>query len=248
MTASVLIADRPPESDRLRAFIKSEGYDVDLVTSTAEVVTQLRRKQPQLVLTELHARGIDGWDVMKATKALAPDAHIVFLLGSINDETEDILRRLDIDGHLLKPVDRSRLQIVLRALLHPTSLDRTTEAYLFLPREQVATAVESAMTEAGIFSESFRDPRLMSVEVKNDPPHLVIADIGPSCPDGFQVCEEVRQLRHYVPILAISERATREDVERAARLLINDLILEPLEPNDLRDSALRLLRHTKPSR
>jgi hypothetical protein len=35
---------------------------------------------------------------------------------------------------------------------------------------------------------------------------------------------------------------------RAARLHVNDLILEPLQRHDLGQSALRLLRHTKASR
>lgn len=35
---------------------------------------------------------------------------------------------------------------------------------------------------------------------------------------------------------------------RAARLHVNDLLLEPLQRHDLGQSALRLLRHTKASR
>lgn len=248
MPASVLIVDHPPDLDRLCAIVGAEEYDVERATSTAAATALLKRRPFDLVLSELRSRDIDGWDIVKATKRHAPDAHIVFLLGSVNDETEDILRRLDIDGHLLKPVDRVRLRATLKALLEPTGLDRTTEAYLYLPRDEPRHIIEPALTQAGIFSRTFEDARVVTVESKNDPPNLLIVDIGPGSADGFTVCAEIRELRHYIPILAISEYVTRDDVQRAVKLHVNDLILEPVQGSDLRDSALRLLRHTKSSR
>lgn len=248
MSATILIVDDPPESQRLRVVAEGEGYTVQIVDSTAAAIDLLQQQPPQLVLTELRSRGIDGWDVVKAAKRFAPDAHLVFLLGNVNDGTEDILRRLDIDGHLLKPVDRIRLRTILEALLSPDALDRTTEAYLFLPRPEPRNLVEACLTDAGIFSRTFDDARTMAVETSNDPPHLVITDIGPASPHGFDLCEDIREEPAYVPILAISAQVTRSDVQRAAHLHINDLILEPLQADDLKTSALRLLRQTKVSR
>ena len=248
MPASVLIIDHPPDAEILRAIVEAEGHTVEVTSSTALGVDILRRQSVQLVLSEVRARDIDGWDLLAAVERHSPDTHVVFLLGSVSDEIEEVLRRLDVDSYLLKPFDKSRLRTLLRALLDPSALDRTTEACLFLPADDTRTFTEQALADAGIYVEAFDDHRALLATVDNDPPHLVIVDIGPASEHGFTVCKAVRASSRYIPILAISNLVTRADVARAASLQVNDLILEPLQAEDLKRSALRLLRQTRPSR
>lgn len=196
---SVLIVDHPPDSEGLRALVGMEGYAVDVVCSTAEAVQRLQAGGVQLVLCELRARDIDAWDLLAAARQVSPQTHVVYLLPNVNDEVEEVLRTLDVDGHLLKPVEEERLQALLHALLDADTLDRTTEAFLFLPRTGCRLIVEDALTDAGVYSEPFDDLRALAATLKGDPPHIVIVDVGPGSAEGFAVCEAVRQVRAYIP-------------------------------------------------
>lgn len=244
---TVLVVDEAPGADILCGKIAKEGYPTQVVHDNAAALQRLEEGGVQLLITELRARGIDGWDLLASARRVSPETHVVFLVQSASDEMEDVLRSLDVDAHLLKPVDEQRLQTILRALLHGDSLDRTAEAILFLPQPEQRAVVEQALTDAGIFGERHDDVRALSATLRNDPPNLLIVDIGPSCPQGFEACEAARRSDRYIPILAISERVTRDDADRAIRLNVNDLILEPLGRHDVAQSALRLLRQSSGS-
>lgn len=233
----------------LRDMVSHLGYRAELANSGAAALAFLRRHQVQMLISEMRSRDIDGWDLLANFKKNDQGTHVVFLLPTITSDVEAILTSRDVDTYLLKPVESRRLEIILRALLVPGNLDRAADAYVYEPDEGTRAVIDFALSQAGICAELFDDPRPLEAVMVQDPPHLAIVDIGPSSPRGLAVCDTIRRLTlAYVPILAVADSVSRDMLARAARLNVNDLLLKPINTEELKERAYKLIGRTKRAR
>ena len=63
---------------------------------------------------------MNGWQVLEELKKKAPQ--VVIMTGYVPQEGESILFDRKADGYLIKPIDSTRLETMLRALLFPQNL------------------------------------------------------------------------------------------------------------------------------
>ncbi|MDG2571134.1 response regulator, partial [Vibrio parahaemolyticus] len=98
-----------------------------------------------------------------------------------------------------------------------------------------------ALGKAGLETAIARDGGEALSRVREEPPHLIILDIGMPEMDGLEVCRQVRKFSN-VPILFLSARD--EEIDRVLGLEIggDDYVTKPFSPRELVARVSAILR------
>jgi DNA-binding NtrC family response regulator len=88
MDARLLIVDDEEIAlSNLQHVMEKEGYQVTATQSGAEAVALLETQGFDVVLTDLRMEGVDGMDVLKASRERQPDAEVIFITGFATAES-----------------------------------------------------------------------------------------------------------------------------------------------------------------
>lgn len=93
----------------LQALLSRAGYQVDIAASGEEALEQLAQRSFDLLLVDLKMPGIDGMQVVAATRERAPDAVIIVLTGHGSLETAVESLRQGVFDYLLKTTDPTQV-------------------------------------------------------------------------------------------------------------------------------------------
>jgi DNA-binding NarL/FixJ family response regulator len=119
MNPRVLVADdHPPTRAGVRAVLEEDGFFVCAEASSAEeAVAAALREAPDICLLDIHMPG-SGIAAAGAITAALPDAAIVML--TVSDEDNDLFDAIQAGaaGYLLKDTNPARLPHALRGLLN----------------------------------------------------------------------------------------------------------------------------------
>jgi DNA-binding response OmpR family regulator len=82
------------------------------------------------------------------------------------------------------------------------------------------------------------------INTKTQPPSLVLLDIQMPYADGYETIRRIRSREgwHSVPIVMLSARNNKKDVERAFELGANDYVTKPFYPSELIARVRRLVK------
>lgn len=83
-------------------------------------------------------------------------------------------------------------------------------------------------------------------KIEQNPPDLVILDLGLPGEDGFSVCRQLR-LSHSIPILILTARDSDIDHVLGLELGADDYVVKPVEPRVLLARIAALLRRSRPA-
>jgi DNA-binding NarL/FixJ family response regulator len=117
-TARVLIADQDAASrSGVRLSLESHGFEVcSEAVSAAEAAEAAKRERPDVCLIEADLPG-GGVAATKGVLADAPEAVVVMLSATVDDERLLAAVRAGARGYLLKDMDPARLPSALRGVL-----------------------------------------------------------------------------------------------------------------------------------
>jgi CheY-like chemotaxis protein len=228
----------------LSEIIRLDGYRVTGASSGEEALALLEKGPASLVLTDLMMPDMNGWQLLRAIKTGHPEVLVAVITGYISEQSESILTDRKADGYLLKPIDRRRLQTMLKALLYPQNLGRPAEVVLVEDDPATCRAVEQGLEGRGIFVITFDDPGRALQHVSRTTPDLLILDLILPGADGFDLCRTIRSSPDTarVPILVITENPSRENVARAIQLSVNGFLAKPFHTTALCEKVLQLIR------
>jgi len=117
--ASILVVD--DEKIILESFARDLGAEQHLVVTAVsggeEAIAALEVKQFDLVITDLMMPGVDGFQVLKASKKLAPLTSVIILTGYGDKQSAIDALRLRADDYLEKPCDIDELIFRINNLL-----------------------------------------------------------------------------------------------------------------------------------
>jgi DNA-binding response OmpR family regulator len=116
-TTRVLVVDDDPNvAEVVTRYLEREGYVVESVADGLVAVDRATADPPDLVVLDLMLPGIDGLEVCRRLRALAPVP--VIMLTARGDETDRIIGLdLGADDYLAKPFSPRELTARVRAVL-----------------------------------------------------------------------------------------------------------------------------------
>ena len=120
----ILVAEDDPDiGTLLEHYLKKAGFVPTVVTSGRDVMPQLKRDAPELVVLDLMLPGVDGLQVCRAIRADASTAAIPIIMLTAKAEESDRIIGLELgaDDYITKPFSPNEVVARVRALLRRAS-------------------------------------------------------------------------------------------------------------------------------
>jgi DNA-binding response OmpR family regulator len=168
MTRIVLVADPDRRTINLVShYLRRDGYGYLFALDGREALSLARRRQPDLIVTELRLPELDGLDVCRLIRS---ESNVPIIMLSASDTSADKLRCLDLgaDDYLTKPFDPEELLARIRAVMRRTNPEpqrradlRFGELVVSLARHEVLLAghpVNLTPTEFRLMAALAREP------------------------------------------------------------------------------------------
>lgn len=120
MTTILVVDNAPVNLELVRSTLEPFGYDIHAANSVPEALALARERPPDLILSDLHMPGQDGFDFIRAVKA---DPHLsaipfIFISSTIwreKDRTDGLA--LGAERFIIRPVEPQALLREIRACL-----------------------------------------------------------------------------------------------------------------------------------
>jgi two-component system alkaline phosphatase synthesis response regulator PhoP len=116
----ILVAEDDPDiGSLLDHYLRKAGFMATVVTSGREVMPQIKREAPDLVVLDLMLPGLDGLQVCRAIRADANVAAIPIIMLTAKAEESDRIVGLELgaDDYITKPFSPNEVVARVRALL-----------------------------------------------------------------------------------------------------------------------------------
>lgn len=108
--ADILIVDDEEKIGRLLAAeLGDEGHSVTRTTSPAEALDTVRKKKPDVLITDLRMDGMDGISLLKESRAASPGTDVIVMTAYASVETAIAALREGAYDYLTKPFQTEEL-------------------------------------------------------------------------------------------------------------------------------------------
>src|SRR5919206_1730536 len=120
----LVVDDEPAEREGLARLVGQWGYEVETASSGEEALNLIESQHPAVVLTDLVLPEMDGLTLLEKLKETGRPPIVLLVTGQGTVETAvEAMRRGALD-YLTKPVDTTRLQVLLEKSIEQESLSR----------------------------------------------------------------------------------------------------------------------------
>ncbi len=261
----VLVVDDNETNRRMIGeLLTAADYEVESVATAIEALGVLQRaaeggKPFQAVLTDHRMPGIDGLELARRIRAMAPiEQTRLVLYSSIDDKSSrQELRELGFAGHLSKPMRRKELLATMERVLSAAPLEFTQRLRAIVTRDVIVEdrqrrgrtvlLVEDNATNrrvAELFLERAGCEVALAVDggealavLKERRVDLVLMDVQMPVMDGLEATRRIRDEiagGARIPIVGLTASALKEQVEACRAAGMDDVIAKPLERERLK--------------
>ena len=268
MSARILIVDDLiPNIRLLEVKLVAEYYDVFTASNGADAIEIAKNEKLDLILLDAMMPDMDGFEVCRRLKADPNLAHIPVIMLTALEESRNRVRGLEAgaDDFITKPINdlilmarvraQLRLKMITDQLLSHTGYSvANSQAVLEQIGQQQARVlvIEDSERRAAKLSKPFDGRHLIRTE--SDPRNaiqaakagtdLVIVSLVSSNFDGLRICASLRfdEKTKDIPILALGDLQDEARLIRAYDLGVNDLLLRPIEAEEIQARVNSQLR------
>ncbi len=207
----ILVAEDDPDiGSLLEHYLRKAGFLATIVTSGREVMPQIKREAPDLVVLDLMLPGLDGLQVCRAIRADANTAAIPIIMLTAKAEESDRIVGLELgaDDYITKPFSPNEVVARVRALLrraHRPAPANSRLTYGLLSVDVDRHVVKIDGEEVKLTAKEFLLLQYLMLHrgrvLSRD---LLLSDVwGYSYTGGTRTVDvHVRRLREKVPMLA----------------------------------------------
>ncbi len=110
----LVVDDNPDQLAMLRLLIEGLGHEVRTENTVGPALDVARRFKPEIAFIDLGLPGMSGHDLGRALKAELPGARLYAITGMGSEEEREKSMAAGFHGHLVKPVDFSIIESLLR--------------------------------------------------------------------------------------------------------------------------------------
>ncbi|MGJ7546929.1 sigma-54-dependent transcriptional regulator [Pseudomonas alloputida] len=130
MEHSILVVeDDEILGDNIRTYLSLKGFEVTLCHSAELALEQIKRAQPDAVLTDNSLPGMSGHDLLRTLVEQAPDLKVIMMTGYGNVEDAVQAMKEGAFHYLTKPVVLAELKLTLEKALAAERMERTLSFY-----------------------------------------------------------------------------------------------------------------------
>jgi CheY-like chemotaxis protein/anti-sigma regulatory factor (Ser/Thr protein kinase) len=119
----LVVDDNVDAAESLRDFFVLLGHDVQVAHDAAGALRLAVEQPPQLALLDIGLPGMDGYELARQLRAVAPDAFLVAATGYGQESDRRAAREAGFDRHLVKPLGVDDLE----TLVHEQELRRAAD-------------------------------------------------------------------------------------------------------------------------
>jgi DNA-binding NtrC family response regulator len=120
----LVVDDEPAERDGLARLVGQWGYEVETASSGEEALNLVESQHPAVVVTDLVLPEMDGLTLLQKLKETGRPPIVLLVTGHGTVETAVEAMRHGAFDYLTKPVDTTRLQVLLEKSIEQESLSR----------------------------------------------------------------------------------------------------------------------------
>src|SRR5262245_23224613 len=125
MIASVLIVeDEPVLAGAVRDYLTRRDFEASVAPSGEAALETLKQADFDLIVLDHHLPGMDGVEVLRAVRQLAPTTGVVMVTAHGSVKTAVEAMRSGAADYLTKPVDLDELTVVLEKVWQHVRLER----------------------------------------------------------------------------------------------------------------------------
>ncbi len=274
MSARILVVDDLEANRRLlEALLTADYYEVMEASRGEEAVQLAKREKPDLILLDvMMPGGIDGYEACRRLKAMPETRHIPVVILTTLDDRDNRVRGLQAGAEefLTKPIDDVQLMARVKSLLtlkvvtdelrareangkrlgvigedmRPDAVDQhRVFAGNVLVVDDNATQIKRIQTALGVEHRV----TLLGDEADAGPPDLAVVSVHAKTFDGFRVIARMRsgEATRHLPVLAIVDTDDRARAVRALELGAHDIIIRPIDEEELIARARTLMRRKR---
>lgn len=110
--------------------------------------------------------------------------------------------------------------------------------------EDILTIIKATLEQKGYTVTVAKDAESALEILKKEIPHLIILDVMlTGGMNGYKVCKQLKEdvtFKH-IPIIILSARGRKEEVELAYRVKADHFILKPFDPKNLLQKVAQLI-------
>jgi len=111
----------------LKDVLMDEGYYVDVASNGFEGVGKIKSNSYDLIITDIVMPEIDGIEVLKKAKDVAPNSDVLVMTGYASVETAVKSMRLGATDYIVKPFNIEQIQIVVSRTIEKRNLQKKAE-------------------------------------------------------------------------------------------------------------------------
>jgi len=120
----LVVDDEPAERESLARLVGQWGYDVETAASGEEALQMVETHRPAVVLTDLVLPEMDGLTLLQKVRETGRPPVVLLITGHGTVESAVEAMRRGAFDYLTKPVDPTRLQVLLEKSIEQESLSR----------------------------------------------------------------------------------------------------------------------------
>ena len=237
----LVVDDEAPLLLTLSANLELEGFDVVGAANGEEALAELRKGRFDLVLSDIRMPGMNGVELFRAIKQVAPELPVVLMTGfALEGLVNDALKE-GAYTVLAKPcpVDHV-LDVLSRAVRGPVVLVVDDIA-------QSAESTAAALEATGIKARAVTDPNAALDAVRGGEVDVCIVDMVMPEVNGPELIERVKRVDHSIAFIAVTGEMASELLRRSAALGAYACMHKPVHPEELAQTIARARGGRRPN-
>ncbi len=112
----LVVEDEPDLAAVVAAYLRNEGFEVDIAANGPEAVSMARALEPDLIALDIMLPGFDGLEVCRQVRAFS-DSYVIMLTARDDEIDKVIGLSVGADDYVVKPFSPRELTARIRAML-----------------------------------------------------------------------------------------------------------------------------------
>ena len=98
--------------------LKQEGFKTEISPNGADIMDIIAQTHPDIIVLDIHMKGIDGGTVCQLIKSNTSTADIPVIMFSANENIASISKQCGADGYITKPFSGEKFKDTFLSILN----------------------------------------------------------------------------------------------------------------------------------